>query len=150
MKKIIAGILIFSFLIFSGCSLFEDRVISSLGRYESCDYFTSGGFKDYTDYAKYTYKDITFRNNQYFNKISSKSKEDLMAHIENFESWIEIIKESDNKNDVVLGYDFDTSIISENDYLYIYDDPDYDEFGNYNIYFFDMESNILYFFHTDV
>ena len=150
MKKIIAGILIFSFLIFSGCSLFEDRVISSLGRYESCEYFTSGGFKDYTDYAKYTYKDITFRNNQYFNKISSKSKEDLMAHIENFESWIEIIKESDNKNDVVLGYDFDTSIISENDYLYIYDDPDYDEFGNYNIYFFDMESNILYFFHTDV
>lgn len=150
MKKIIAGILIFSFLIFSGCSLFEDRVISSLGRYESCEYFTSGGFKDYTDYAKYTYKDITFRNNQYFNKISSKSKEDLMAHIENFESWIEIIKESDNKNDVILGYDFDTSIISENDYLYIYDDPDYDEFGNYNIYFFDMESNILYFFHTDV
>lgn len=150
LKKIFAIILAFSFLILSGCSIFEDKVIRSLGKYESNDYFTSGGFKDFTDYAKYSYKDITFSDNEYFDKISSESKEELIAHIENFESWIEIIKEHDSENDVVLGYDFDSSIISDTDYLYIYDDPDYDEFGNYNVYFFDTETMILYYFHNDI
>lgn len=150
MKKTFVIVLILSLLIMSGCSIFEDKTIRSLGKYESYEYFTSGGFQDHTDYAKYTYKDIDFDDNKYFDKISSKSKENLIAHIENFEMWINVIKEDDENNDVVLGYDFDSSIISEDDYLYIYDDPNYHEFGNYNVYFFDIETMTLYYFHNNI
>ena len=40
------------------CKAAEDKVIASLGKYESCQAFTSEGFQDYTDYAKYDYKSI--------------------------------------------------------------------------------------------
>lgn len=33
------------------CKTAEDKVIASLGKYESCQAFTSEGFQDYTDYA---------------------------------------------------------------------------------------------------
>ena len=150
MKRIFAIIVVLSFLIVNGCSIFEDKVIRTLGKYETEEYFVSDGFKDYTAYAKYTYKNTDISNNKYFEKITDTSKEDLMAHIEDFENWIQTIKESESDSEVVLGYDFDSSIISENDYLYIYDDPNYREFGNYNVYFFDIETKVLYYFHNDV
>ena len=85
-----------------------------------------------------------------FNKISSDSAEQLSSHIEDFEGWVQTIKETEPKNEVVLGYDFDSSAISEEDYLYIYDDPDCSELGCYDVYFFDIESMTLYYFHNNI
>ncbi len=73
-----------------------------------------------------------------------------MEHIEDFEDWIEAIKDSNPESEVVAGYDFDLSLISEADYVYIYDDPDYPELGNYDVYFFDMETMTLYYFHNNI
>ena len=134
----------------SSCSVPTDEVLNSLGNYKSKEYFTSVGFQDYTDYAKYVYEDTDFSNNEYFELISRDSENDFKKHVDNFERWIEAIKESDPKDEVVLGYDFDSSVISDGDYLYIYDDSDYPEFGNYNVYFFDIETKTLYFFHSNI
>ncbi len=150
MKKAIPIILVLPFLILSACSVPEDEVLNSLGEYESKVYFTSGGFQDYTDYAKYTFDDVDFSKNKYFTKISVGSKEELITHIENFEEWIESLKSSVPDNEVVTGYDFEPSVISQADYLYIYDDPDYPELGSYTVYFFDMESMTLYYFHNNI
>ncbi len=150
MKKILAIIFALIALSVSGCSTQNDKVLTSLGEYKTEVYFTSGGFQDYTDYAKYTYKKIEFSDNKYFKLISTDSEKDLKAHIDNFEECIESIKNSDSKNELVLGYDFDASVISDDDYLYIYDDPDYSKFGNYDIYFYNTENMTLYYFHNNI
>ena len=52
--------------------------------------------------------------------------------------------------DVEAGYDFDISEIEEGDYFYIETDEFYDEFGCYDVYYFDMETEILYYFHNNI
>ena len=150
MKKRFAFLLILLTLLLSGCSTHKDEVLESLGEYKSKEYFTGGGFQDYTDYAKYTYEDVDFSKNEFFNKISSNSLNDLTYHIEDFEKWVQTIKEADSQNEVVLNYDFNISLISDADYLYIYDDSDYPELGNYDVYFFDIESMTLFYFHNNI
>jgi len=147
-KKIV--ILLTLVLLLSACDRSKDEVLDSLGSYESKKVYTGEGFQDSTDYAKYCYEDVDFSDNQYFEPLTPESEQDLKAHIEDFEQWIEMFKSNDSNKAVVKGYDFDSSVISDGDYLYIYDDPDYPELGNYNVYFFDTETMTLYYFHNNI
>ena len=147
MKKLFVLVFVVFVVLMSGCSVPTDEVLESLGEYKSEQYFTSGGFQDYTDYAKYTYKDVDFSNNIYFSEISTESSENLITHIKDFEKWVELLEED---NEVALAYDFDSSVISNNDYLYIYDDPDYPELGYYDVYYFDNDTMTLYYFHNNI
>ena len=151
MKKLAAAF--FSLVLFvslAGCSIPKNDVLDSLGKYESKQYFTSGGLQDFTDYAKYCFDSVDFSDNSYFQIVTESSRENLEAHIDDFEDWIQAISDTDADNEVVVNYDFDRSVISDTDYIYIYDDPDYPEFGNYNVYYFDVETNILYYFHNNI
>ena len=151
MKKLAAAF--FSLVLFislAGCSIPKDDVLDSLGKYETKQFFTSGGFQDFTDYAKYCFDSVDFSDNSYFQIITESSRENLEAHIDDFERWVQAVRDTDADNEVVVNYDFDRSVISDSDYIYIYDDPDYPEFGNYNVYYFDVETNILYYFHNNI
>ena len=55
MKKQIVVVLVCVIFLLSitSCAAPEDKVIASLGGYEKKEFFTSGGFQDYTDYAEY-------------------------------------------------------------------------------------------------
>lgn len=154
MRYIVFFILILALFASVACTATPDAVLDSLGEYSTKGFYTSGEFQDYTDYAKYTYEDIDISDNTYFEIITTESKAELDTHIEDFEKWIKAISESDPKNEVVENYDFDNSIISFDDYLYIYDDPDYIEagfpLGYYNVYFLDTETLTLYFFHNNI
>lgn len=134
----------------TGCSAPLDRVLLSLGQYESENYFFAGSFQDFTDYAKYVYNDVDFTGNRYFEKISADTREDLLIHIEDFEERVALVEESELQNEMIDGYDFDVSCITKDDYLYICDDPDYPELGCYDVYFFDMETLTLYYFHNNL
>lgn len=150
---LIAALPVCSFFLFSVLSEYSDsenKVILSLGDYSEIGFYTSGGFQDYTDYAKYNIESPMLDNNLYFKQVTPDSKENLTDHIDNFERWVFSVKESDEKNSLVQNYDFDKSVISESDFLYIYDDPDYPRLGCYNIYFLDSETNILYYFHNNI
>ena len=70
MRKQIVGVLVCVVLLLSmtSCAVFEDKVIASLGKYEKEEFFASGGFQDYTDYAKYYYASVDIENNKYFEK----------------------------------------------------------------------------------
>lgn len=125
-------------------------VLMSLGNYETKEYYTSGGFQDYTDYAKYTYKNPNIENNRYLKKINDTSLEDFKIHIENFEMWVDTDAAYDEKNELVVNYDFDMNVVSNDDFLYIEDDPDYPELGSYDVYFFDTQTKTLYFFHSNI
>ena len=43
-----------------GCS-YQDPVLASLPDCKSKVFYTSGGFQDFTDYAKYTYESVALR-----------------------------------------------------------------------------------------
>ena len=151
MKKLAAALFSLVLVVsLAGCSIPKDDVLDSLGKYESKQFFTSGGFQDFTDYAKYCFDSVDFSDNSYFQIITESSRENLEAHIDDFEKWVQAVRDTDADNDVVVNYDFDRSVISDSDYIYIYDDPDYPEFGNYHVYYFDVETNILYYFHNNI
>ena len=150
MRRCVLLLVVCSLFLASGCVAPKDPVLTSLGTYSTGKLYTSGEFQDYTDYAKYAFDHVDVLNSPYFLQIDPAGEKRLIAHIANFEGWVKTIAARDPMDEVVVHYDFDTSIISEDDYLYIYDDPDYQQFGNYDVYFLDMETLVLYYFHNNI
>ena len=69
-KKLVVIVCLLVFVLsLASCVVAEDKVIASLGKYEKREYFTSGGFQDYTDYAKYYYSSAEIVENPYLTKI---------------------------------------------------------------------------------
>ena len=142
-------------LSFTACAGAEDKVVASLVKYENREFFTSGGFQDFTDYAKYHYIYINVEENKYLKKVQETDMEVIDEHLDDFERWIEAIKESDASNEVVVNYDFDREIIDTEDYFYIdseeiiWSDGD-TSLARYNIYLFDTQTQILYYFHNNI
>ena len=140
----------------SACTAPEDKVLNSLGEYKSHEFYTEGAFQDYTDYAKYYYDSVDFTDNEYFHKIEQADIDILNEHLDDFESWIETYREGDASREIVVNYDFNRLLIDNEDYLYI-ESEQYDPwndgnmiFASYDIYFFDIQTNILYYFHNNI
>ena len=80
---------------------------------------------------------------------------EINEHLDNFEGWIETIKEGNNSSEIVLNYDFDRAIIDEKDFIYIYSekhtwDDGFTSLVNYDVYFFDSQTMVLYYFHNNI
>ena len=101
------------------CSVPEDKALSSLGRYESYEFYTQGGFQDYTDYAKYHFSNVSVVDNEYFTRIKTEDIDTLNEHLADFESWIKVYGETDPTREIVVNYNVDRSIIDTDDYFYI-------------------------------
>ena len=157
MKKQIAFVLVFVVLLLSisSCAVPEDAVIASLGKYEKNEFFTSGGFQDYTDYAKYYFTSANIVENKYLNKVQEIDFVIINTHLDDFEGWIETIKNSESSSEVVVNYDFNRKIIDTEDYFYI-DSEDHTwsdghtSLVRYNIYLFDTQTQVLYYFHNNI
>ena len=151
MKKYIMLILVLTVAFcLSGCGFFGDAVLDSLGNYTAKNMYSHGGWQDYTDYGKYQYDSAHVENNKYFAPVTETDTEILKTYVTNFEECLEAIGRNTPDDTLVVNYDFDTAIISTDDYFYIYNDPDYPEYGNYKVYFFDTEANTLYYFHSSI
>ncbi len=157
MKKKIAALLvcIVAFMPFSSCGLAEDRVAASLGKYTKYEFYTYGGFQDYTDYAKYYYESAKILDSKYLYKIQEADLATIDRHLNDFEEWIETMGKSDPSREIVVNYDFDREIINTGDYFYIESEestwPDgYTMLVNYDVYLFDTETQVLYFFHNNI
>lgn len=162
MKKLILFFLTIVFLIgLCGCSYTDlgikyiDPVIESLPEYKSKMFYTYGEFQDYTDYAEYIYDSITardFETSEYFNATTAEDVEEILLHIENFEGWVEKADGELKEN-----YDFDKTIVSEGDFFYIetkagkpIGQGTYGKFDSYTVYYFDIDTQILYYFHSNI
>ena len=133
----------------------QDKILNSLGEYKDYEYYSEGVFQDFTDYAKYYYDSVDFSSNEYFSKIGQSDMYDLNEHLDDFESWIETYQNGDLTYEIVINYDFDRNIIDKEDYFYIYSEKHTWDDGNtslvnYDVYIFDIQSNILYYFHNNV
>ena len=139
----------------SACTTHENKVLNSLGEYKSHEFYTEGAFQDYTDYAKYYFESADLTDNEYFSKIQQSDIDTLNEHLDDFESLIKTYREGDASREIVVNYDFDRSLIDCEDYLYIESEKHtwndgYTSLINYDVYFFDTQTNTLYYFHNNI
>jgi len=150
MKKLVSVLVLALFLFsFTACVAGKDRVITSLGKYDDCVLYTEGEFQDYTDYGKYYYTSANIDKNDYFTKIEKSDLEKINKHLDDFENWIEKYKDEDASCEIAVNYDFDRAIIDTEDYVYIDSDKDTSLY-NYDVYFFDTQTLVLYYFHNNI
>ncbi len=130
----------------------QEDVRLSLGDYEIVEYCSYGIFQDYTDYGKYTYENPNIENNEYLKQMTEEDIEELNSYLDNYDEWVAVFSDeiSETNKQFVETYDFDRSIISITDYCYIYSNPDYPKFSSYDLYFYDTETEILYYFHNNI
>ena len=139
----------------SSCAIPEDPVIASLGVYEKKEFFSSGGFLDFTDYAKYYYTSANIVENKYLTQIQETDFAGINTHLDDFDGWIETIKNAEPFSEVVVNYDFDREIIDTGDYFYIDSEErtwsdGHTSFVRYSIYLFDTQTQVLYYFHNNL
>ena len=153
MKRLISNtLLIFVVCVIASCSILtrQGRVLNSLGKYDSKQFWTHGGFQDYTDFGKYSYSSVKIDRNKYFKKVSSNDVETIYAFIDNYEEWIDDIRSNDPDDELVSNYSFDRDCIDTEDYFYIYENEEYSKFGCYDVWIFDSQSMSLYYFYNNI
>ena len=157
MKRATAVIIMLLILvcIFSACILTDSPALVSLGGYQKREYYESEGFQDFTAYAKYYYENVDFSDNHVYSKVTSADIAEINNILNDFDQWVDMYKENDHSKDLVNNYDFDRSVIDTEDYLYIESDTfNYEDgttgYYKYNLYFYDVETNILYYFHNNI
>ena len=101
----------------------------------------------------YTSTDI--EENKYLRKVKETDIAAIDVHLDDFEGWVEVIKDDDASNEVVVNYDFDREIIDTEDYFYIDSEEETWSDGefllvDYNIYLFDTQTQVLYYFHNNI
>ena len=152
MKKTAILITVVIILLCSLCSC-SDAVIRSLGKYSYCQAFSAGTFQDFTDYAKYKFVSPDLDTNKYLKQIQASDIENLNEHLDDFEMCIDSLKRSNSAKELVEKYDFDRSIIGTEDYLYIVSEKKTENglttFVTYSLYFYDIQSGMLYIFHNN-
>lgn len=110
---------------------------------DSKSYYTSGGFRDYTDYCEYYFNTSSIQkyiNDSECKIVTQEDIENIKSYFENFDEWL---KWCDFKDKYT--FDKDTQI-KEGDYFYIYAPRGHD---NYDLYYADMEKCIVYFIHNN-
>ncbi len=162
-KKTVISLLIVSLALLLSCLVisliisraFQNPVISSLPKYENSDCYYGEGFQDYTDYCKYYYSNSDsvinkLNNNKYFKLVTDNDVKEVKSYFENFEGWVEY-KEYKDK------YDFEYESVDTADYFYIenkYTCDKYkhypDKYSAYNVYFFDVQTKVLYLIHSNI
>ena len=115
----------------------QDKVLNSLGQYDSKQIWSHGEFQDYTDFGIYSYQSANLNKNEYFTQISKSDIETIYTFIDDFEKWIDTIQNNEPDSDLVINYSFDRSIIDTGDYLYIYEGENSPKFASYDVFFFD-------------
>jgi len=142
-------------ILLASCAMLEDPIVASLGKYTDSEYYITDGFQDYTIYAKYGYSSAELSENLWLEKIQETNLPVIHAHLDDYEGWIGTIGRTEPGSEVVVNYDFDRSVIDAEDYFYIDSEEHTREDGhtilvNYDVYFFDVQSKILYFFHNNI
>lgn len=143
---IVSGVLIRS----CGMETRQDKVLNSLGAYDSKEFYSHGEFQDYTDFARYTLSSPELDENPYFSPLSPSDIPTICSFLDNFEDWLALIEENEPADEVVVHYDFDRTEMDTGDYFYICEDGDYPQFGCYDLWFFDSQTRVLYYFHNNI
>ena len=149
---IILSIVVATLIMVAICALFftpKDPILDSLPKYEKKEYYTSGGFQDFTDYAKYTYQisESEIIQSETLFPVMEEDIPTILKYVEHFEGCVDVYQDFPSES-----YDFEKSMVSTGDYFFIYNKYGEPEmtFWDYNLYYFDVDTSILYYFHTNI
>ncbi len=148
---IIIGVLIvgfiINFIIFSNTYVSpQEEIIRSISDNVECIDYYSAGFRDFTDFGVFSYKNPDIKNAEKFEKV--KDFEEIHSYVNNFNDYINTYYSEKYKT-----YNFNIDMIDKEDYYYIYDksteDKNRPKYDFYDVYFFDSQTQTLYYFHND-
>ncbi len=149
MKKLKALALLF-LLLLQSCSgsaaaspRVEEKIPAGFVRKE--EHFDPDGFQDYVDYCKYWYPNAeSLQKDGRWHPVSEEEIEEIRGYFENFRGWMELAGRLDE-------YDFDPSCIGAGDYVRIETGSNHwSQYDDYTLYFFDAETGILYYIHSNI
>lgn len=150
MKNLVKIMMILSIILsLFGCSSNK----YNLPKYDKKECFYSNGFQDYTDYCKFYYNFETIKQFESDKRFAKVKDSDIIK----LKSFLEDFNENVINQSYYSKYDFDYNTqIKEGDYFCVVtrDNEDsnnisYNTFDSYEVYYVDMEKNILYFFHSN-
>ncbi len=131
---------------FSSCT-YTDSVIKTLPEYTYSEEYYSDGARDYTDYCKYYYSnnDIleSIETNDRFQKVTFENIDTVKNYIRNYNNRIKDSKNNDK-------YDFSINQISEDNYFYFISKNESNPLNDYDLYYFDKDKQVLYYFHSNI
>lgn len=159
MKRVLAVLgIAFGLLVLGGILLYVfwlkplipvDPVLEYLPKYETREFYTSGGFQDYTDYAKYTFgeKTLDLEGHPNLRFVTREDIAEIEDYLDNFEGWVAICQDFPQES-----YDFQRDWLKEGDFFYIQHRYEGEEkkFWSYNVYYFRLEDQTLYYFHSNI
>ena len=148
--KYLRRILIFAGIIYLLILPRQHKILFSVGIWTNKEFYTHGVFQDYTDFGIYSFLWSNIESSPYFSPISKSGKENLLAFLDQFEGWISSIKQHNPDDRLASNYSFDRNLIDAQDYFYIYEDALYPKFGCYDIWFYDAQTGLLYYFHDNI
>ena len=136
---------LFGYLIFIIVDISYDfRILS--GYFSSEKYYQKDVFQDTTDYAEYYYEaetDERFRKSKYYGKVTREKGEELCFLLDDFERCLE------SRKDYGEWYAFRRDFIGEEDYCSITFRYPENKMESYTIYYYDVQTHTLYFFHSN-
>lgn len=144
------GLILLLSILLCGCISYQDPVRSSLPGEGVGQMYTHGKFQDYTDYGKYRYIGITeeiLQKNSYFRVVSAEDIPVLESYLDDFEEWVMLSQDCEDC-ELAEMYDFSSGLFREGDFFCIADDDN--SMTNYNIYYFSLETQTLYYFHNNI
>ena len=139
----ILGIKLFSYL-----SSLEPSPQESIGSYEVLGDAYIPAFQDGTRLTKYRYTEVIFKDNLYFQRVNSETREEVLTFIEDFAMWADALQAGadtdEERKEFIELYDYDVSMLSDTDYYYVEVRYPESPFENYTLYLYDAESMVLY------
>ncbi len=150
MKKFITAVVVVvlvavaSFCIYDAMFYNAWPELKELPRFRSKEIYSADNFTDCTDYAKFTYRNVSdedLKSVKSFKKTDKEKMDEILNYITEYNSFINNINGMD---EVKNAYDFDKAVVNESDYYRMIKNSDGFIIA---LYYLDMESQILYYFH---
>ncbi len=148
MKKCFAALALLSLLLLSSCSV-PYPVIDSLGENCTGTIWHEDSFQDFTDYGKFHCPGVSaeqLERNAYFSAVTQENLPMLQGYLENFASWIALMEDDQEPK---IHYDFSADVVNPGDYFCL-EEKGPQPYTNYDLYYFDLETQTLYYFHSNI
>ena len=128
---------------------YVDSVVVSLPKDEEREKYSSTDFGNEIKYMKFHYSDVgadELNESPYLRPVNEKNVAYVRSHISHYERY------AHKDAEFLKSYDFDIDTIEKGDYFYV-DALDLYDYGSpysddYKIYYFDIETQTLYYFYN--
>lgn len=152
MKKLRLAVFFLALLLLTGCNRLP--VLRRLPDYVSGGLHACYALQDSTEYGKYCFGEVTAQQLRffgYFRPVTEADLETLRLYVQDFEQWVALCACENCDCDLAECYDFSAAFLEAGDYFGLERrEPRGSFLGDYTIYYFDMETQTLYYLRCNI